>query len=364
MCYSKYVLVSPETATDADYVNVARVIAHEYFHNWRGDRITCRDWFQIALKEGFTSFCEQGYVAARFAKISQRISDVRIILEEQFAEDASPMVHPVRPASYIEVNNFYTVTVYNKGAEVVRMLQTLLGKKLFRAATDLFFSKFDGQAVTIEDFLSCAQEAAAFDLYSQQSGFPARCARREHAEYMVLYMSSANERSNNAGNLSAKSIKQFMHWYTQAGTVILNVSAIYDAVQKTFTLHIEQISTNKNNAPFYIPFVMGLLDKNGKDLTLRMQGEESDVALSERVLHIKNRIEEFCFINIPDKPVPSLLRNFSAPVKLNYVYTQDELRFLMSHDSDELNRWNAAQQLIANIILNLLHDYNSGKNYR
>ena len=237
---SKYVLVTPQTATDTDYMGVARVIAHEYFHNWRGDRITCRDWFQISLKEGFTTFCEQEYTAEKFSRISQRINDVKIILEEQFAEDASPMAYPIRPSSYVEINNFYTVTVYNKGAEVIRMLQTLLGKKLFRKATDLFFTKYDGQAVTIEDFIDSAGEVSNFDL------------------------------------------TQFLNWYNQAGTVVIKVRGRYDKIKQTFTLYleqdIEQALSIKNNAPYYIPFSIGLIDKNGKDLPLQISGENADSA--------------------------------------------------------------------------------------
>lgn len=312
---SKYVFVSPQTATDNDYVRVATVIAHEYFHNWRGNRVACRDWFQLSLKEGFVSFCDQQFTADTYSKITKRIQDVELIKTDQFNEDDGPLAHPVRPASYQEVSNFYTLTIYDKGAEVIRMLQTILGVELFRKTSDLFFDRYDGKTVTIEDFLKIAEESA---------------------------------------NIS---LKQFQRWYDQAGTPTLQISSKYDAKNKTYTLVIKQTSTNKHNKPWHIPLTLGLLNQRGEDMPLQLKKKTSAPAPTSHVLQIRKASTKFKFYNVAEKPVPSLLRNFSAPVKLKYSYTDSELELLVLHDSDDFNRWNASQQFMTNILIRLIEAY-------
>jgi aminopeptidase N len=320
---SKFILVSPQIATDNDYVNVGAVIAHEYFHNWRGDRVVCRDWFQLGWKEGFTLFCEQEFTADNYYGAWQRIQDAEEIMLDQFAEAAGPLAHPVRPDSYIEINNFYTVTVYNKGGEVVRMLRTLLGPDVFRRAVEEFFKRYDGKAVIVEDFIAVMQEVSKRDL------------------------------------------QQFFLWYTQAATPILEVKSCYDAEAHTFTLHVQQsLGQQKTNGSFHIPLAVGLLDENGNDLPLQLvnEAELTGVATQKtRILEIKDTTATFTFVNIPSQPIPSLLRNFSAPVKLHYSYTNDELMFLMQHDSDTFGRWYAGRRLIVDLMLKLITDCQQGK---
>jgi len=283
---AKYVLARPDTATDVDYLNIDRVVAHEYFHNWTGNRVTCRDWFQLSLKEGLTVFRDQEYGADTYSRAVTRIQEVRGLRGAQFPEDAGPMAHPVRPQSYMEIRNFYTMTVYEKGAEVVRMQHTLLGEEKFQAGMKRYFQRHDGQAVTCDDFVAAMQDASGIDL------------------------------------------SQFKRWYDVAGTPVLDCSSRYDAAQKTWTLSVQQ----SMDPPFHIP------------LAVKVGGEE-------RVLSVKQKAESFTFAGVATKPVPSLLRRFSAPVILKYPYTDDELVHLLAHDDDPFNRWEAAQRLAAKTIL-------------
>ncbi len=325
---SKYVLAKPETATDSDYQNIEGVIGHEYFHNWSGNRVTCRDWFQLSLKEGFTVFRDQEFSADMTSRSVKRIEDVNLLRIHQFREDAGPMAHPVRPGSYLEINNFYTATVYNKGAEVVRMLHVLLGAEGFRKGTDLYFERHDGQAVTTEDFIKALEDA--------------------------------NSGSNNID------FKQFAFWYSQAGTPELDVETEYNADKKTYTLKVKQsCSATPGQAfksTFFIPLAVGLLDSNGDDIPLKMEEGELPVE-GTRILNVTKNEENFTFLDIESEPVPSLLRGFSAPVKLNIELTDSRRSFLMSHDSDGFNRWESGQQLFTKTILNLINDYKLGKTF-
>ncbi|WML91026.1 aminopeptidase N [Thiothrix lacustris] len=301
---SKLVFASPATATDMDYVNIEAVIGHEYFHNWTGNRVTCRDWFQLSLKEGLTVFRDQEFTSDLHSRPVKRIEDVRALRTFQFAEDASPMAHPIRPASYMEINNFYTVTVYEKGAEVVRMYQTLLGRDGFRKGMDLYFERHDGQAVATENFLAAMADANEADL------------------------------------------SQFQRWYDQAGTPQVAVRMDYDAAAQRCTLHFSQscpaTPEADNKLPFLIPVAIGLLDGKGQDL------------IGTQVLRLTDTEQSFTFDKVPEQPVPSLLRDFSAPVKLNFPYAEADLVFLMKHDSDAFNRWDAGQRLAMQTILTLL----------
>jgi aminopeptidase N len=319
---SKLVFASPETATDAQYINIEAVIGHEYFHNWTGNRVTCRDWFQLSLKEGLTVFRDQEFTADLHSRAVKRIEDVRMLRGYQFAEDASPMAHPIRPSSYIEINNFYTVTVYEKGAEVVRMYQTLLGRDGFRRGMDLYFKRHDGQAVTTEDFLAAMQDANDVNL------------------------------------------EQLQNWYDQAGTPTLKVTMDYDQTWKTCTLKFHQ-STPKTpeseaKKPFPIPVKLGLLDQSGKDIPLLLEGE-SEARGTSLVITLTEEQQSFTFVDVPEKPIPSLLRDFSAPVILDYPYSENDFIFLMSHDSDAFNRWEASQQLAMQTMLELLEARNKGE---
>ncbi len=320
---SKYVLARPETATDADFQAIEGVIGHEYFHNWTGNRVTCRDWFQLSLKEGLTVFRDQQFSADMTSRAVKRIEDVRILRNAQFPEDAGPMAHPVRPDAYVEINNFYTSTVYNKGAEVIRMYHTLLGVEGFRRGMDLYFERFDGQAVTTDDFLQAMADANGADL------------------------------------------EQFRLWYSQAGTPQLLVAGDYDPAARTYALSIRQSCPptpgQAEKRPFHIPLAMGLLDGQGNDLPLQLAGESAPAAAATRVLELRRAEETFRFVNVPCPPVPSLLRGFSAPVKLQMDYSADELAFLMAHDSDEFNRWEAGQQLAVRLMLELIGDYQAGR---
>jgi len=302
---SRLVFASPESATDDDYIAIEAVIAHEYFHNWTGNRVTCRDWFQLSLKEGLTVFRDQEFTADTHSRAVKRIEDVRLLRTHQFAEDASPMAHPIRPASYMEINNFYTVTVYEKGAEVVRLYQSLLGVDGFRRGMDLYFERHDGQAVTTEDFLSA--------------------------------MADANAETHQAD------LTQMQRWYDQAGTPKLSVRMDYDAATQTCTLHCSQTSGSAENHPFLIPLSLALLSPDGS-------------AKHEQTLLITQASQSFSFTGLSEKPLPSLLRGFSAPVELDYPYTADDDAFLMRHDSDAFNRWAAAQRLAMTTIQNMLID--------
>ncbi len=319
---SKLVLADPETATDADYHSIEAVIAHEYFHNWTGNRVTCQDWFQLSLKEGLTVFRDQQFSSDMGSAATQRIRDVRILRAGQFPEDASPMAHPVRPDSYIEINNFYTATVYSKGAEVVRMQHTLLGQKNFRKGMDLYFQRHDGKAVTCDDFVQAMQDASGVDL------------------------------------------SQFRRWYAQAGTPELQVDGSYDPATRRYTMTVGQnlppTAGQPDKQPLHIPFAVGLLDRAGRDLPLRL-AEEAMAGPTTRVLDVRDAHKVFVFEDVPEAPVASLLRGFSAPVKLTAPRSDDELSFLMAHDSDPFARWEAGQQLAAKLILGMVEEYRAGK---
>ena len=300
---SRLVLAKPETATDNDYLAIEGVVAHEYFHNWTGNRITCRDWFQLSLKEGLTVFRDQTFSSDMNSAAVQRIDDVEGLRNAQFSEDGGPMAHPIRPDNYIEINNFYTATVYEKGAEVIHMMHTLLGAEKYRKGTDLYFQRHDGQAVTCDDFVQCMQDASGIDL------------------------------------------SQFKLWYAQAGTPELTAKSSYDAAKKTFTLTLAQkipdTPGQTGKKPMHMPVLVGLLGKNGRDL----------LPERTRTLHLKEKQQSFTFGNIAEKPVPSILRGFSAPVKLTSDLTDDDLLFLMAHDSDGFNRWDAGQTYLQRLIL-------------
>jgi aminopeptidase N len=320
---SQYVLARPETATDADYQGIMGVVAHEYFHNWSGDRVTCRDWFQLSLKEGFTVFRDQHFMEDSTSRGVKRIGDVNVLRTHQFREDSGPMAHPVRPESYVEINNFYTLTVYNKGAEVVRMLRAVLGSEGFRRGTDLYFTRHDGRAVTTEDFVKAMEDATGADL------------------------------------------GLFRLWYSQAGTPELTVTRRYDPRTKTYTLTFRQTCPPTpdmvEKKPMHVPVAVGLLGKDGKDLPLRLQGEL--VGRNEggtRVLELKTPEQTFVFVDVPHEPVPSVLRGFSAPVKVSIDLSDEERLFLTANDSDEFNRWDAGQQLTVKLILRLIEGGRDG----
>ncbi len=312
---SKYVLADPQTATDSDYEGVEAVIAHEYFHNWTGNRITCRDWFQLTLKEGLTVFRDQEFTADQLSPAVKRIEDVRHLRSHQFPEDAGPMSHPIQPQSYIEMNNFYTMTVYEKGAEVVRLYQTLLGRAGFRKGMDLYFSRHDGQAVTVEDFRQAMADANQVDLTQMHS------------------------------------------WYVQAGTPSVKVRGEYNDLQHRYSLHLSQTLPGLVGFdPLIIPLKMGLLSANGQSLTLQPSAEcvEHLRLDGDTAVLIFNQVEQtFVFEQVKDKPVPSLLRDFSAPVKLDYAYSTTELALLAQYDSDSFNRWEAVQRLA---LIDLMHN--------
>jgi len=320
---SSCVLASPDTATDKDYYTIQSIVGHEYFHNWSGNRVTCRDWFQLSLKEGFTVLRDQQFSAAMNSAAVQRIDDVNQLRTMQFAEDAGPMAHPVRPASFIEISNFYTVTIYEKGAEVVGMIKTLVGDQAFRQGTDLYFDRHDGQAVTTDDFVQAIQDASGVDL------------------------------------------TQFKLWYSQAGTPELHIQSDYNAAQKTFTLNIEQscpaTPQQPTKQPFHIPLAISLLNQNGDNIALQLEGEEG-VHLDElRIISLTKQHQTLRFINVKTKPTPSLLRGFSAPVKVKMDRSNEELSFLMAKDNDSFNRWDAGQTLLISVLLDLVSAVQTGK---
>ncbi|NRB41597.1 MAG: aminopeptidase N [Pseudomonadales bacterium] len=312
------VLAHPSTTTDLGFQRVEAVVAHEYFHNWSGNRVTCRDWFQLSLKEGFTVYRDAEFSADMNSRAVKRIEDVSVLRSVQFPEDAGPMAHPIRPDSFIEISNFYTVTIYEKGAEIVRMLANILGKDLFRQATDLYFDTFDGQAVTCEDFVVCMEQVSGIDL------------------------------------------KQFRHWYSQAGTPQLTISDDYDDDANTYSLTVSQATLatpgQAEKQPFHIPLKLSLYGDAGA-FALKIQSQALDAEQAdntETVLHITQSKQTFVFENICEKPVPSLLRGFSAPVKLQYAYQNAQLARLMQIDSDGFSRWDAGQNLAVNILQSLI----------
>jgi aminopeptidase N len=317
---TKFVLARPDTATDTDYEHIEGVIAHEYFHNWSGNRVTCRDWFQLSLKEGFTVFRDQEFTADQTSRAVKRIDDVKLLRVRQFAEDAGPLAHPIRPDAYIEINNFYTLTVYEKGAEVVRMLHTLLGAEGFRRGSDLYFQRHDGQAVTCEDFVKAMEDANNVDL------------------------------------------TQFRYWYSQAGTPELTVEEVYDPKQRQLTLTISQQTPatpgQPNKKALHIPIKLGLLGAEGQPLMIDCDG----LAKSEEVvLELTREQQSFVFRQLPEKPLVSLLRGFSAPVKLHLDRTLEQLAFQLQHDTDSFNRWEAGQQLASRVILDLVKRIQNGQ---
>jgi aminopeptidase N len=314
---TKYVLANSATATDTDFANIESVVGHEYFHNWTGNRITCRDWFQLSLKEGLTVFRDQEFsmdlCAEPSARAVKRIEDVRVLRTAQFPEDAGPMAHPVRPDQYAEINNFYTVTIYEKGAEVVRMMQTLVGRAGFADGMKLYFARHDGQAVTCDDFAQA--------------------------------MADANPQSD-----LARLLPQFKRWYSQAGTPHLRAEGVFDASARSYTLsftqHCPPSPGQAHKEPFVIPVALGLLDAHGQALPLQLAGEsEAPAHTDTRTLVLTEAQQSFTFINLDSAPVPSLLRGFSAPVVLDMAYTDAALLGLLAHDTDPFNRWEAGQRL-------------------
>ena len=330
------VLANPEMATDRDFIKIEGVVAHEYFHNWTGNRVTCRDWFQLTLKEGLTVFRDQKFSQDMNSAIVQRIDDVMALRQNQFVEDAGPMAHPIRPPSYMEINNFYTTTIYEKGAEVIRMIETLLGPQGFRKGMDKYFELYDGQAVTTEDFIHAMSVANDFDFSALTTT-----------------------------------------WYTQAGTPELHVTGSYDETKKTYTLTVAQScppdsspSEAKKKAPFYLPLALGLVGRErGEDIPLQLEMTTSSTQPQQHqpdiegrgILHIKKEREEFVFKGVDQCPIVSLNRNFNAPVKCHFPYKDEELAFLMGHDSDGFNRYDSAQQLNKRVLLKLIRDRQAGK---
>ena len=320
---TKFVLANSRVATDVDYAGIEAVVGHEYFHNWTGNRITCRDWFQLSLKEGLTVFRDQEFsgdmIGTDSGRAVNRIDQVRTLRQAQFPEDAGPMAHPVRPDSFVEINNFYTVTVYEKGAEVVRMYQTLLGREGFRKGMDLYFERHDEQAVTCDDFRNAMADAGGRDL------------------------------------------AQFERWYSQAGTPVVRAESRYDADAKTYELTLSQSCPptpgQERKEPFHIPVAFGLLDAEGADIALVLNGQ---MVGTTTVLELTEASQSFRFTRVSEQPTASILRDFSAPVVLDYDYTDEELLHLFSHDSDPVNRWEAGQRLAMARLLSLTAAVASG----
>jgi aminopeptidase N len=321
---TKYVLARPDTATDIDYQNIDRVVAHEYFHNWTGNRVTCRDWFQLSLKEGLTVFRDQEFGADMYSRPVQRIREVRDLRARQFPEDAGPMAHAVRPQSYQEISNFYTATVYQKGAEVVRMIHTLIGPVNFRKGMDLYFERHDGQAVTTDDFVQAMADASGVDL------------------------------------------TQFRRWYDQAGTPTVEVSDAYDAGTQRYILNARQscapMPGQPGKKPFHIPLAVGLVGPDGEDMAAALEGESASAAAT-RMLSLTEPEQRFVFSNVTAQPVPSLARDFSAPVNLRYDYDVRRLTHLMAHDADPFNRWEAGQRLATTLMLTSIEDARAGRRF-
>ena len=318
---SVYVLARPDTATDNDFAAIEAVVAHEYFHNWTGNRVTCRDWFQLSLKEGLTVFRDQEFSADMTSRAVKRIRDVRLLRTHQFAEDAGPMAHAVRPDSYIEISNFYTVTIYNKGAELIRMLHTLLGDEGFKAGMRLYFERHDGQAVTTGDFVG-AMEAA-----------------------------------------SGMNLGQFRRWYTQAGTPVLTARGAYDAARSQYVLDIEQRTPptpgQPEKLPLHVPVRVALLGEDGRNVPLHCAGSGL-AGENEAVFDVREPRHTFRFANVPARPVPSIARGFSAPVKVEIERGDGEFAFLIAHETDPFNRWDAAQEYSTRLMLKMVEDRLAG----
>ncbi len=323
---TKYVFAHPSISTDGDFAAVEAVVGHEYFHNWTGNRVTCRDWFQLTLKEGLTVFRDQEFSAdmlaaeaaspraAASSRAVKRIEDVRNLRAAQFPEDAGPMAHPIRPDAYQEINNFYTMTVYEKGAEVVRMLQTLVGRDGFRRGMDLYFKRHDGQAVTCDDFVAAIADA------------------------------------------NGRNLAQFGRWYSQSGTPRLSATGRFDPAARTYTLEIEQIAPGADG-PLHVPLTVGLINEQGQDLVLRLADEPVTAPArtdGSRVLELTKRRHRFVFVDVPTPPIPSLARDFSAPVLIEFAYSEQDLAFLAAHDTDPFNRWEASQRLAIASLMNAL----------
>ncbi|MDP6655773.1 MAG: aminopeptidase N [SAR324 cluster bacterium] len=354
---SKLILASQETATDTDFYNIQGVVGHEYFHNWSGNRVTCRDWFQLSLKEGFTVFRDQEFSSDLNSRAVQRIADADRLRVHQFPEDAGPMSHPIRPDSYMEINNFYTMTVYEKGAEVVRMIYTLLGRDNFRKGTDLYFERHDGQAVTCDNFVAAMEDANGVDF------------------------------------------QQFRRWYSQSGTPELHISGSHDPETKTYSLTVQQscpdtagqkgfgtefsfddgrekqitpveIQNSTQSAhhsfqkqPFHIPLALGLFAADGSTLPLKLTGGTAENFSDTIILELRKQTETFVFEDVSSAPVPSLLRGFSAPVKLHFDYSNADLAFLLANDTDEFNRWEAGQQLMIRISLEQIRRFQNNESF-
>jgi aminopeptidase N len=322
---SKYVLARPDTATDLDYQGIEGVIGHEYFHNWTGNRVTCRDWFQLTLKEGLTVFRDQEFSSDRQSRAVKRIRDVRILRSRQFPEDSGPMSHPIRPDKYIEINNFYTMTVYQKGAEIIRMYHTLLGEEGFQKGMQLYFQRHDHEAVTCDDFRAAMADANGVKL------------------------------------------NRFARWYGQSGTPEVTARGEYDPAAKSFVLTVSQRTPpthgQRDKQPLLIPIAMGLLTADGRELPLQLSGENGPQGKS-RVMLLEQARQSFTFVNVQEPPIPSLLRGFSAPVKLDYPYRREELATLMMHDSDAFVRWEAAQLLAQREIMENVDRLAAGRDPR
>ena len=317
---SRFVLADIQTSTDTDFLGVEAVIAHEYFHNWTGNRVTCRDWFQLSLKEGLTVFRDQCFSSDMHSSTVKRIEDVRLLRARQFPEDAGPMAHPIRPDSYIEINNFYTLTVYEKGAEVIRMLHTMLGKEKWHAGMAEYFRRHDGSATTCDAFIDAMQSVCDADL------------------------------------------TQFRLWYSIAGTPHLTVTEHYDALTREYRLTIDQFVPDtpgqSDKPPLHIPLRMGLLDASGRSLPLSI-GQSVEDDPESVILHVTESCQSFVFENLEQQPVASLLRGFSAPVKLSHSQSDEQLALLAAHDPDGFNRWEAVQRLAERTIMERLHGTHS-----
>lgn len=324
---SKYVLARQDTATDTDFINIEAVIGHEYFHNWSGNRVTCRDWFQLTLKEGLTVFRDQQFTSDMNSAAPKRIDDVNILRTAQFAEDSGPMAHPIQPDAYQEINNFYTVTVYNKGAEVIRMIYTLLGEENFRKGMDIYFARHDGQAVTTEEFVCAMEDASEVDL------------------------------------------NQFRRWYKQAGTPAVTVEESYDQQALSYTLTLKQATPatpgQEEKLAFHIPIKMSLINPDSQRIALQLSDMSQvafyDAAEHSVVLNFTEDEQSFVFEQVAQKPVLSILQGYSSPVKLQFERSDEELAFCMAHEVDDFNRWEAGQQLSTRLILSMVKDIDAGK---